>query len=156
MYKEGTADEVARYYQTIFGVENVEIQTDESYKYQYMPAMSEGGIAVVVISLFGTKLSLMSAFGMDVSFNDAVSFVVNCEDQAEIDRLWDALVADGGEESSAGWCHDKYGVRWQILPRNFTSLLTTSAAIATMMMGMKIDIAALEAANKITEQVDLN
>lgn len=156
MYSEGTATDVATYYQTVFGMENVEIIKDESYKYRYMPSIPEGGIEVVVISLFGTRLSLMSAAGMNAQFNDAVSFVIYCEDQVEIDRLWDALVEDGGEESSAGWCHDKYGVRWQILPQNFTSLLTTAAAIETMMMGMKIDIAALEAANKITEQSDFN
>lgn len=59
-------------------------------------------------------------------FNEAVSFVVNCKDQAEVDYYWDALIADGGEEGSCGWCKDKYGLSWQVVPTEYFELIHSS------------------------------
>ncbi len=81
--------------------------------------------------------------------NEAISFFVSCQDQAEIDRLWSALTADGGQESQCGWCKDKFGVSWQIIPERMEELLSAGpAAIQAMMQMRKIDIRKLEQAGR--------
>ncbi len=86
--------------------------------------------------------------------NEAVSFMVLTEDQAETDRYWNAIVGNGGRESACGWCKDRWGFSWQITPRRLMELTThADAAIAkrameAMMQMGKIDIAALDAAVK--------
>ena len=61
--------------------------------------------------------------GLQFKFNEAVSMFVNCEDQAEVDHFWNALIADGGEESMCGWCKDKFGLWWQIVPKQLGELM---------------------------------
>ena len=90
--------------------------------------------------------------GPHASFNDAVSFCVDCADQAEVDRYWNALTADGGKEVQCGWLKDRWGVSWQIVPRALPRLLgdpdrEKAGRVAQAMMKMvKLDVAALEAA----------
>jgi predicted 3-demethylubiquinone-9 3-methyltransferase (glyoxalase superfamily) len=85
-------------------------------------------------------------------FNDAISFTVPCDAQAEIDELWSKLTADGGKEIQCGWLHDKFGVRWQIVPANVSQLLKGKdaeggkRAMQAMMQMKKFDIAALKRA----------
>ncbi len=74
-----------------------------------------GNVEMATLEILGQELSLMTA-GPMFKFNEAVSFVVRCEDQAEIDYYWNALTKDGGQESQCGWCKDKYGLSWQIVP----------------------------------------
>jgi predicted 3-demethylubiquinone-9 3-methyltransferase (glyoxalase superfamily) len=88
------------------------------------------------------------------TLTEAVSISVATDGQSESDRLWTALTANGGEESHCGWLKDRYGVSWQIFPKRLMEL-TTSAdkdvsakAMAAMMKQMKIDIAAIEAADR--------
>lgn len=84
--------------------------------------------------------------------NEAVSFVVTCKDQAEVDHYWDALTADGGEESMCGWLKDKFGFSWQIVPERLEELMTTSTpevqqrVMDAFMKMRKLDIAEIEAA----------
>lgn len=84
--------------------------------------------------------------------SEAFSFQVATEDQAETDRLWDAIVGNGGQESACGWCKDKWGLSWQISPRVLVEAITSTDRAAAKrafdaMMGMrKIDIAAIAAA----------
>jgi 2-polyprenyl-6-hydroxyphenyl methylase/3-demethylubiquinone-9 3-methyltransferase len=86
--------------------------------------------------------------------DEAFSFQVATDDQAETDRLWNAIVGNGGQESACGWCKDKWGLSWQITPRVLTSAFTSpDRALATrvfeaMMTMRKIDVAAIEAAVK--------
>jgi len=61
--------------------------------------------------------------GPEFRFNESISFFVNCEDQAEVDYLWNALIADGGEESMCGWLKDRYGMSWQIIPKQLGELM---------------------------------
>jgi predicted 3-demethylubiquinone-9 3-methyltransferase (glyoxalase superfamily) len=85
-------------------------------------------------------------------FTEAISLFVNCETQAEVDELWSALTADGGEESRCGWLKDKYGLSWQIIPTTLGRLLgdpdpaKAGRAMHAMLQMNKIDIAALERA----------
>jgi predicted 3-demethylubiquinone-9 3-methyltransferase (glyoxalase superfamily) len=87
-------------------------------------------------------------------FTDAHSYVVTCETQADIDRYWDALTKDGGEEGQCGWLRDRYGVSWQIVPRAMGALLggpdpAASGRAVQAMLGMrKLDIGALERARR--------
>jgi predicted 3-demethylubiquinone-9 3-methyltransferase (glyoxalase superfamily) len=96
--------------------------------------------------------------GPGVEHNWAFSFQVATDDQAETDRYWNAIVADGGEESQCGWCKDRWGVHWQITPRILTNAFTGSDSAAAkrafdaMMTMRKIDIAAIEAAIHGSEQ----
>jgi predicted 3-demethylubiquinone-9 3-methyltransferase (glyoxalase superfamily) len=85
-------------------------------------------------------------------FNDAISMVVLCDDQAELDRYWYALLEGGGKEQACGWLNDKYGLRWQIVPARLVEMMadrdpTRSKRVSDAMLKMvKLDIAALEKA----------
>ncbi|MEY2901553.1 MAG: hypothetical protein RLY89_659 [Bacteroidota bacterium] len=83
-------------------------------------------------------------------FNEALSFVVQCEDQAEIDKYWNCLIADGGQESMCGWLKDKFGVSWQIIPASLSKLMSHSnngqKVMEALLKMRKLEIAVLEAA----------
>jgi predicted 3-demethylubiquinone-9 3-methyltransferase (glyoxalase superfamily) len=81
-------------------------------------------------------------------FNEAVSFVVSCETQAEIDNYWEKLQAGGGQEIACGWMKDRFGLRWQIVPARIGELLSKPKAMQAMMSMTKLDIAALEKAGR--------
>ena len=89
--------------------------------------------------------------GPQFKFNEAISFVVECENQEEIDRYWNHLIADGGNESQCGWCRDKYGVSWQVVPNSLGKLLSATdkgeKVVKVFMQMKKIDIAALQNAS---------
>jgi predicted 3-demethylubiquinone-9 3-methyltransferase (glyoxalase superfamily) len=90
--------------------------------------------------------------GPQFPFTEAVSFIIDCEDQAEVDRLWDALTRDGGKPVQCGWLKDPYGISWQIVPKVLVKLLTDAdrdragRAMEAMLGMVKLDIAALKAA----------
>jgi predicted 3-demethylubiquinone-9 3-methyltransferase (glyoxalase superfamily) len=102
---------------------------------------------VVTFDLDGKKFMGLNG-GPRYTFNEAISFVVDCETQEEIDHYWDALTADGGQEGNCGWLKDKFGISWQIVPAILPGLLSDPAKAQKVMqvyLGMKkFDIAALE------------
>lgn len=106
---------------------------------------------LINFSLGGVPYQILDA-GPHFTLTEAVSISVETEDQAETDRLWAALTADGGEEGVCGWLKDRYGVSWQVFPRRLTELTlsadrnVSARAMAAMMKQKKIDIAAIEAA----------
>lgn len=104
---------------------------------------------VVTIEIFGEKLMLLNA-GDNFKFNESVSFVVECETQEEIDSYWNKLTADGGMEQDCGWCKDKYGLSWQVVPTILGSLMSDPAkapAVMEAFMKMKkFDIEKLSSA----------
>jgi predicted 3-demethylubiquinone-9 3-methyltransferase (glyoxalase superfamily) len=110
-----------------------------------------GGLIVVTFTLGGVEYQAMNG-GPGFPFTEAISLSVICDDQAEVDRLWEALTADGGEESMCGWLKDRWGVSWQIVPRRMLELQSdpdperASRANQAMLTMRKLDIAALEAA----------
>jgi predicted 3-demethylubiquinone-9 3-methyltransferase (glyoxalase superfamily) len=91
--------------------------------------------------------------GPQFKFTEAISFMVDCETQAEVDHFWNAFTADGGQESRCGWLKDKYGLSWQIVPSALPRYIgdkdpaKASRAMAAMMKMKKFDIAALEKAH---------
>ena len=143
------AEEAAKLYTSIFPdsrIVRVTAMQSES------PSGPPGSVKVIEFVLFGQEFTAMTAGQMD-PFNHAVSFVVNCEDQAEIDRYWNALL-QGGQPEACGWLKDRYGVSWQITPTLLGKLMAdpdkekSKRASDAMMKMVKIDIAALEAAHK--------
>jgi predicted 3-demethylubiquinone-9 3-methyltransferase (glyoxalase superfamily) len=114
------------------------------------PSGPPGSVKIVEFVLFGQAFIAMSAGPLD-PFNHAVSFVVNCEDQAEIDRYWAALLA-GGSAEQCGWLKDRFGLSWQIVPTVLGKMMGDSdrakakRAADAMMKMVKINIAALERA----------
>ena len=144
-YAKG-AEEAARFYASVFPDSRVDRVT---------PLMSEspsgppGSVKVVDFTLFGQRFQAMTA-GPHHDFNDAISLVVECEDQQEIDRYWSAILEHGGKEAACGWINDRWGVRWQIVPRLLTELMADtdparSKRVTDAMLKMvKLDVAALE------------
>jgi predicted 3-demethylubiquinone-9 3-methyltransferase (glyoxalase superfamily) len=114
------------------------------------PSGPPGSVKVVEFVLFGQSFTAMSAGPLD-PFNHAVSFVVKCENQAEVDRYWNALL-DGGSAEQCGWLKDRFGVSWQIIPAVLTEMMgdpdraKAKRASDAMMKMVKLDIAALQAA----------
>lgn len=113
---------------------------------------SAGTVLVVEFILAGTPYQALNG-GPHFTLDEAVSISVTTEDQTETDRLWSALVADGGAESQCGWLRDRFGLSWQIVPKRSVELLRGSQAekawVALMQM-KKIDIATLDAAAEMT------
>lgn len=115
------------------------------------PSGKEGDVLVVDFTLDGRKYSALNG-GPLFKPNESVSFMIVTEDQAETDRLWNAIVGNGGAQSQCGWCKDKWGFNWQITPRVLLDSLTNPdrdaarRAHEAMMRMQKIDVAAIEAA----------
>jgi len=82
-----------------------------------------GSVLTVEFELFGKPFLALNG-GPHFKHSPAISFQVFCDTQEEVDRLWEALTSDGGEESMCGWCSDRFGVSWQVIPRRLTELLS--------------------------------
>ena len=115
------------------------------------PSTGAGAELVVEFTLAGRSFMGLNG-GPMFPQSEAISFQIYTDDQAETDRLWNAIVGNGGEESMCGWCKDRWGVNWQITPKRLMAFYSdpnparTRAAFEAMMTMRKIDIAALEAA----------
>ena len=115
------------------------------------PSSKAGEELVVEFTLAGQAFVGLNG-GPQFPHTEAVSFMIQTEDQAETDRLWNAIVGHGGAESACGWCKDRWGVNWQITPRRLLEFYTdpnparAKAAFEAMMTMHKIDIAVIEAA----------
>jgi len=116
------------------------------------PSGPAGMVLTVTMRLAGQRFMLLAGGPADWTFNESISFVIETEDQAETDRLWDALTADGGEPGPCGWLKDRYGVSWQITPRRLNELTAdpdperARRAMEAMLKMGKIEIAELERA----------
>jgi predicted 3-demethylubiquinone-9 3-methyltransferase (glyoxalase superfamily) len=142
------AEEAAHFYASIFPDSRVERVTpllSES------PSGPPGSVKIVDFTLLGQRFQAITA-GPHHEFNDAISLVVLCADQAELDRYWDALLAGGGKPSACGWLIDRYGLRWQIVPERLEQLLGAAdparvkRVTDALLQMVKLDIAALERA----------
>jgi predicted 3-demethylubiquinone-9 3-methyltransferase (glyoxalase superfamily) len=142
------AEEAARFYASVFPDSRVDRVTTLAAE---SPSGPPGSVSVVEFTLCGQAFMSMSA-GPHHPFNDAVSFIVNCDSQAELDRYWDAILKSGGKEQACGWIIDKYGLRWQIVPTVLGEMMTAKDAAkvkrvtAEMLRQVKFDISKLEAA----------
>jgi predicted 3-demethylubiquinone-9 3-methyltransferase (glyoxalase superfamily) len=111
----------------------------------------EGGAMTVDFELDGFRVSGLNG-GANFKFSEAVSFVIDCKDQADVDYYWDKLVEGGGKASQCGWLKDRFGFSWQVVPRQLFETLGgpdaagRKRAMAAMMQMTKLDVAKLEAA----------
>ena len=108
------------------------------------PSGPKGTVLTVTFELDGLEFTALNG-GPHYKFNEAVSLVVKCADQKEIDYYWEKLT-DGGSEIACGWLKDKFGLSWQIVPANISKLVEPAKAMQAMMQMKKLDIAALERA----------
>ena len=144
---KGEARKAAEFYSSIFP--DTRLGAPHKAVSEY-PGGHEGDELTVEFTLLGQSFLGLNG-GPNFKPNEAVSFVVLTDDQAETDRLWDAITKNGGEESMCGWCKDKWGFSWQITPRVLIELTTEGGerakrAFEAMMTMKKIDIAKIEAA----------
>ena len=149
LWYDGTAEDAARFYAQTFPDSRVGRVMRAPGDY---PDGKQGNVLTVEMTILGMPFLLLNG-GPQFKFDEAVSFQVATDDQAETDRYWNAITSNGGEESMCGWCKDRWGLSWQITPRRLTEYMTqggdtAARAFKAMMTMKKIDIAALDAAVK--------
>ena len=148
LWYDGTALEAATFYAKTFPDSAVGAITHAPGDY---PAGKQGDVLTVEFTVAGIPCLGLNG-GPAFTHSEAFSFQIATDDQAETDRLWEAIVGNGGQESACGWCKDKWGLSWQITPRALTAAIADPDPAAARrafeaMMGMgKIDIATIEAA----------
>jgi predicted 3-demethylubiquinone-9 3-methyltransferase (glyoxalase superfamily) len=147
LWFDKNAEEAARFYADTFPDTRIDSVGRAPGDY---PSGKQGDALVVEMTIFGMPFLLLNG-GPQFKFDEAVSFQVATNDQAETDRYWDAITKNGGQESACGWCKDRFGLSWQITPKRLTELMreggeAAQRAFAAMMEMRKIDIAALDRA----------
>jgi predicted 3-demethylubiquinone-9 3-methyltransferase (glyoxalase superfamily) len=150
LWYDGAALEAAQFYAKTFPDSAVGAVHRAPGDY---PSGKQGDVLTVEFTVMGIPCIGLNG-GPTFKHNEAFSFQVATDDQAETDRLWNAIVGNGGQESACGWCKDKWGLSWQITPRVLIDAVTdpdraaAKRAFDAMMEMKKIDIAAIEAARK--------
>jgi predicted 3-demethylubiquinone-9 3-methyltransferase (glyoxalase superfamily) len=142
LWFDSNAEEAVDFYLTVFqnARRHTEVKLGE-------PGQPKPKVHTIGFELDGLSFTAING-GPYFKFNEAVSFVVRCDSQAEIDHYWEKLTADGGKESQCGWLKDKFGLSWQIVPGLLPELIRHPAALQAMLKMKKLDIAALELAAK--------
>lgn len=144
LWIEKDARKAAKYYLSIF--KNSELKSYKAFKNMGTPS---GDFDMATIRFMGMDFMILAA-GPLFKFNEAVSFMIKCSDQKEVDYYWKALTAKGGQEGPCGWCKDKYGLSWQVVPIQYLKLENhkdkkkQAFAFRALMKMKKIIIADLE------------
>ncbi|HXY96912.1 MAG TPA: VOC family protein [Steroidobacteraceae bacterium] len=152
LWYDGTAEEAARFYTQTFPDSSVTAVHQAPGDY---PSGKQGQVLTVEFTVLGVPCIGLNG-GPGFRHSEAFSFQIITDSQAETDRYWNAIVTNGGSESSCGWCKDRWGLSWQITPRALLDALTdrdraaAKRAFEAMMPMKKIDIAAIEAARRAT------
>jgi len=150
LWYDGTALDAAKFYADTFPDSSVDAVHHAPGDY---PDGKQGDVLTVEFTVMGIPCIGLNG-GDTFKPDEAFSFQVATDDQAETDRLWNAIVGNGGKESACGWCKDKWGVSWQITPRVLVEAITdpdpaaAKRAFDAMMTMRKIDIAAIEKARR--------
>jgi len=150
LWFEDQAEEAARFYTSVFGNSRLGRISHYGSVGEEVHGRPAGSVMAVEFELDGQQFIALNG-GPHVRFNEAISFVVNCETQAEIDRLWDKLTA-GGAAVQCGWLRDKYGVTWQIVPTVLGKLMSdpdsnkSNRVTRALLQMQKLDIAELQRA----------
>jgi predicted 3-demethylubiquinone-9 3-methyltransferase (glyoxalase superfamily) len=150
LWYDNDAEEAANFYASLFPDSKVVALHQAPADY---PSGKEGDVITVEFTVMGIPCVGLNG-GSTFKHCEAFSFQVSTEDQAETDRLWDAIIANGGEASVCGWCKDKWGISWQITPRilieaiGHTDRAAAKRAFEAMMQMGKIDVARIAAALK--------
>ena len=148
LWFDGEAEEAAKFYVSLLPdsrIEKIQKNTVDG------PSGKAGTVLVVDFELAGQRFMALNG-GIRFEYTHAVSFKIDCADQAEVDRLWEALCAGGGQAERCGWLRDRYGVSWQIVPAVLAEMMkdpdrARAKRVAEAMLGMvKLDIAGLQKA----------
>jgi predicted 3-demethylubiquinone-9 3-methyltransferase (glyoxalase superfamily) len=148
LWFDNQAEEAARFYTGVFK----DAAMGDIHRYTEAGPGPAGSVMLVEFELNGQKFTGLNGGAQQFGFNEAISFCVTAADQAEVDYYWDALLANGGEPIACGWLKDQYGLRWQIVPAAFYTMVrdpdqARKARVTAAMLKMtKFDIAALEQA----------
>ena len=144
---DNNAEEAANFYTSVFKDASI----DSIARYGEGAPAPQGSVMTVSFTLFGQKFTALNG-GPHFKFSDGISFVVNCNDQEEVDYYWNSLLKDGGKESQCGWLKDKFGLSWQVVPERMLELLSdpdkdkANRAMQAMMKMVKLDLPTLEKA----------
>ena len=148
LWFDGQAEEAALFYTSLFPNSHV-LSVDRS------PADTPSGPEGMVLQVefvLGDRSFIALNGGPDFTFSEAISMSIDCEDQAEVDRYWNALLEDGGEPSVCGWLKDRYGLSWQVIPKQLPAMLkdpdraAAKRVMEAMLKMVKIEVAELERA----------
>ena len=147
LWFDGQAEEAAKFYVSVF--KNSKIKQITHYSGEEL-AERKGQVMTVDFVLDGEEFVALNG-GPQFKFTEAISFVINCDTQEEIDYYWEKLTADGGEEVQCGWLADKYGLSWQVVPTKFFEEWVKDAAglervMHELMQMKKLDLATLQKA----------
>ena len=148
LWFDGEAEEAANFYVSLLPDSKIETVQRNSVD---SPGGKAGTVLVVEFTLGGQRFMALNG-GMRFEYTHAVSFKIDCVDQAEVDRLWDALLANGGQAERCGWLKDRYGLSWQIVPSALPKYLGgadragAQRAMQAMLGMVKLDIAGLKKA----------
>ena len=148
LWFDGQAEEAANFYTSLLPDSHV----DKVWRTPAdTPSGPSGTVLTVDFTLAGQHLQGLNG-GPEFKFNEAISLVIECDDQAEVDRLWDALIANGGEPSVCGWLKDRFGLSWQVVPKRLNELVSdpdperARRAMEAMLKMVKIETDELERA----------
>jgi predicted 3-demethylubiquinone-9 3-methyltransferase (glyoxalase superfamily) len=148
LWFDGQAEEAAKLYTSIFPnsrIDKVNRSPAEN------PSTPKGAVLTVDFTLDGQPFIGLNG-GPEFPFTEAISFSIDCKDQAEVDRYWDALIKGGGAPSVCGWLKDRFGVSWQVVPRQLSEMLESpdrdaaERAMQAMLEMTKIEVAKLQEA----------
>ena len=148
LWFNGNAEEAAALYTSLIPnshIDSVNTAPADS------PSTAEDDVLTVDFTLDGEPFVGLNG-GPDFTFNESVSFMIRCEDQAEVDRYWTALIEDGGQPSVCGWLKDKFGLSWQVIPRQMDEYMKSSdragakRAMEAMLKMTKLDVEQLREA----------
>lgn len=149
LWFDTAAQDAAEFYVSLFDDSRI-VKTNHYGRNAPMP---EGTVLTVEFDLAGTRFMALNG-GPHFKLSEAASIVVRCDTQAELDRLWDVLTADGGQASKCGWLKDRYGLSWQIVPIELAEMLqdddraTTDRVMSALMKMEKLDVEVLKAAHR--------
>jgi len=147
LWFDSHAEEAASLYTSIFRNSRI----GQVARYGEAGPGPKGGVMTIAFELDGVQFTALNG-GPHFKFTEAISLVVHCADQAEVDHFWDKLLADGGQAQQCGWLKDKFGLCWQIVPERLIELATdedpakVKRVMEAMMQMVKLDIAGLERA----------
>jgi predicted 3-demethylubiquinone-9 3-methyltransferase (glyoxalase superfamily) len=143
LWFDGNAEDAVNFYLSVFKnsrrLDKVDSPVDTT--------VPKGKVITISFELDGQAFVALNG-GPNFKFNEAVSFVIRCGNQEEIDYYWSKLTADGGAEVQCGWLKDKFGLSWQVVPARIGELISTPNGMQAMMKMKKLDIAELEKASK--------
>ena len=143
LWYDGNAKEAVDFYASVFP--DTKIISTSYYPTEGLEEFQQnlaGKELTIEFELLGQRFTAINA-GPEFKFNESVSFLISCKDQEEIDYFWNALIADGGNDSQCGWLKDKYGLSWQVIPEDMEEIIKKSGSFANLMKMSKIIIADL-------------